>query len=105
MPNKDRATRVRQVAQHAPFEIIGMQSGGNWIIRAVQCCPSPVRDEIPKGPLTGFEPVVPRESWRAPVCLMNPCTVEFQQLRRMGGSGYSMRRGRLKSRAVKYASS
>ncbi len=34
MPDKYRATVVRQVAQHAHSEIIGMQPEGNWIARA-----------------------------------------------------------------------
>src|SRR6195952_2467116 len=34
MPEKYRATLVRQVAQHAHSEIIGMQPEGNWITRA-----------------------------------------------------------------------
>jgi ring-1,2-phenylacetyl-CoA epoxidase subunit PaaA len=34
MPEKYRATMVRQIAQHAHSEIIGMQPEGNWITRA-----------------------------------------------------------------------
>ncbi len=34
MPEKYRATLVRQVAQHAHSEIIGMQPEGNWLTRA-----------------------------------------------------------------------
>ena len=34
MPDKYRATVVRQVAQHAHSEIIGMQPEGNWLTRA-----------------------------------------------------------------------
>src|SRR3954468_22732903 len=34
MPEKYRKTLVRQVAQHAHSEIIGMQPEGNWITRA-----------------------------------------------------------------------
>src|SRR4051794_27906173 len=34
MPEKYRATLVRQIAQHAHSEIIGMQPEGNWITRA-----------------------------------------------------------------------
>src|ERR1700743_3781371 len=34
MPDKSRATMVRQIAQHAHSEIIGMQPEGNWITRA-----------------------------------------------------------------------
>ena len=34
MPEKYRATVIRQVAQHAHSEIIGMQPEGNWISRA-----------------------------------------------------------------------
>jgi ring-1,2-phenylacetyl-CoA epoxidase subunit PaaA len=34
MPDKYRATMVRQIAQHAHSEIIGMQPEGNWITRA-----------------------------------------------------------------------
>ncbi len=34
MPEKYRRTLVRQVAQHAHSEIIGMQPEGNWITRA-----------------------------------------------------------------------
>jgi ring-1,2-phenylacetyl-CoA epoxidase subunit PaaA len=34
MPDKYRATMIRQVAQHAHSEIIGMQPEGNWITRA-----------------------------------------------------------------------
>ncbi len=34
MPDRYRATLVRQVAQHAHSEIIGMQPEGNWITRA-----------------------------------------------------------------------
>src|SRR5690349_21311999 len=34
MPDKYRATLVRQIAQHAHSEIIGMQPEGNWITRA-----------------------------------------------------------------------
>src|SRR6201746_1247149 len=34
MPEQDRKTLVRQVAQHAHSEIIGMQPEGNWITRA-----------------------------------------------------------------------
>jgi ring-1,2-phenylacetyl-CoA epoxidase subunit PaaA len=34
MPDAYRATMVRQVAQHAHSEIIGMQPEGNWITRA-----------------------------------------------------------------------
>jgi ring-1,2-phenylacetyl-CoA epoxidase subunit PaaA len=34
MPDKYRATMIRQIAQHAHSEIIGMQPEGNWITRA-----------------------------------------------------------------------
>src|SRR5271165_2449021 len=34
MPDPYRATLVRQIAQHAHSEIIGMQPEGNWITRA-----------------------------------------------------------------------
>jgi ring-1,2-phenylacetyl-CoA epoxidase subunit PaaA len=34
MPEKYRATMIRQIAQHAHSEIIGMQPEGNWISRA-----------------------------------------------------------------------
>src|SRR3984957_17648125 len=34
MPAKYRANMVRQIAQHAHSEIIGMQPEGNWITRA-----------------------------------------------------------------------
>ncbi len=34
MPDKYRASLVRQIAQHAHSEIIGMQPEGNWITRA-----------------------------------------------------------------------
>src|SRR4051794_22711392 len=34
MPEGYRRTLVRQIAQHAPSEIIGMQPEGNWISRA-----------------------------------------------------------------------
>jgi len=34
MPEKYRATVIRQIAQHAHSEIIGMQPEGNWITRA-----------------------------------------------------------------------
>ncbi|MGA9774757.1 MAG: 1,2-phenylacetyl-CoA epoxidase subunit PaaA [Candidatus Dormiibacterota bacterium] len=34
MPERYRATMVRQIAQHAHSEIIGMQPEGNWITRA-----------------------------------------------------------------------
>ncbi|MGO2152898.1 MAG: Phenylacetic acid catabolic protein, partial [Brevibacterium aurantiacum] len=34
MPENYRKTLVRQVAQHAHSEIIGMQPEGNWISRA-----------------------------------------------------------------------
>src|SRR6476619_1620283 len=34
MPEKYRGTLVRQIAQHAHSEIIGMQPEGNWITRA-----------------------------------------------------------------------
>jgi ring-1,2-phenylacetyl-CoA epoxidase subunit PaaA len=34
MPEKYRATMIRQIAQHAHSEIIGMQPEGNWITRA-----------------------------------------------------------------------
>ncbi len=34
MPEKFRATVIRQIAQHAHSEIIGMQPEGNWITRA-----------------------------------------------------------------------
>ena len=34
MPDRYRATLIRQVAQHAHSEIIGMQPEGNWITRA-----------------------------------------------------------------------
>ncbi len=34
MPDGYRATLVRQIAQHAHSEIIGMQPEGNWILRA-----------------------------------------------------------------------
>ena len=34
MPEAYRATMVRQIAQHAHSEIIGMQPEGNWITRA-----------------------------------------------------------------------
>jgi ring-1,2-phenylacetyl-CoA epoxidase subunit PaaA len=34
MPGKYRATMIRQIAQHAHSEIIGMQPEGNWITRA-----------------------------------------------------------------------
>jgi ring-1,2-phenylacetyl-CoA epoxidase subunit PaaA len=34
MPDGYRATLVRQIAQHAHSEIIGMQPEGNWITRA-----------------------------------------------------------------------
>ncbi len=34
MPEKYRTTLVRQIAQHAHSEIIGMQPEGNWITRA-----------------------------------------------------------------------
>src|SRR5712672_3960112 len=34
MPDGYRATMIRQIAQHAHSEIIGMQPEGNWITRA-----------------------------------------------------------------------
>jgi ring-1,2-phenylacetyl-CoA epoxidase subunit PaaA len=34
VPDKYRATMIRQIAQHAHSEIIGMQPEGNWITRA-----------------------------------------------------------------------
>ena len=34
MPEAYRKTLVRQIAQHAHSEIIGMQPEGNWILRA-----------------------------------------------------------------------
>src|ERR1700733_16248576 len=34
MPSKYRSNMVRQIAQHAHSEIIGMQPEGNWITRA-----------------------------------------------------------------------
>ena len=34
MPEAYRRTLVRQIAQHAHSEIIGMQPEGNWILRA-----------------------------------------------------------------------
>jgi len=34
VPEKYRATMIRQIAQHAHSEIIGMQPEGNWITRA-----------------------------------------------------------------------
>ena len=34
MPEQYRSTLVRQVAQHAHSEIIGMQPEGNWLTRA-----------------------------------------------------------------------
>src|SRR5271154_361579 len=34
MPDKYRSTMIRQVAQHAHSEIIGMQPEGNWVTRA-----------------------------------------------------------------------
>ena len=34
MPEKYRETLIRQIAQHAHSEIIGMQPEGNWITRA-----------------------------------------------------------------------
>ena len=34
MPESYRKTMVRQIAQHAHSEIIGMQPEGNWITRA-----------------------------------------------------------------------
>src|SRR6185503_11737732 len=34
MPDEYRATLVRQIAQHAHSEIIGMQPEGNWLTRA-----------------------------------------------------------------------
>src|ERR1700761_186916 len=34
MPDAYRATMIRQIAQHAHSEIIGMQPEGNWLTRA-----------------------------------------------------------------------
>ena len=34
MPDAYRKTMIRQIAQHAHSEIIGMQPEGNWITRA-----------------------------------------------------------------------
>jgi ring-1,2-phenylacetyl-CoA epoxidase subunit PaaA len=34
MPEAYRATMIRQIAQHAHSEIIGMQPEGNWLTRA-----------------------------------------------------------------------
>ena len=34
MPDAYRKTLIRQIAQHAHSEIIGMQPEGNWITRA-----------------------------------------------------------------------
>jgi ring-1,2-phenylacetyl-CoA epoxidase subunit PaaA len=34
MPDAYRATLIRQIAQHAHSEVIGMQPEGNWILRA-----------------------------------------------------------------------
>ena len=34
MPDAYRKTLIRQIAQHAHSEIIGMQPEGNWILRA-----------------------------------------------------------------------
>ena len=34
MPDGYRKTMIRQIAQHAHSEIIGMQPEGNWITRA-----------------------------------------------------------------------
>ena len=45
MPDGYRKTLVRQIAQHAHSEIIGMQPEGNWITRA----PSPAAQGDPAG--------------------------------------------------------
>jgi ring-1,2-phenylacetyl-CoA epoxidase subunit PaaA len=37
MPDDYRASLVRQIAQHAHSEIIGMQPEANWIARAPRC--------------------------------------------------------------------
>ena len=37
MPEGYRKTLIRQIAQHAHSEIIGMQPEGNWISRARAC--------------------------------------------------------------------
>lgn len=37
MPDAYRASLVRQMAQHAHSEIIGMQPEANWISRAPRC--------------------------------------------------------------------
>ena len=34
MPEAYRRTLIRQIAQHAHSEIIGMQPEGNWLLRA-----------------------------------------------------------------------
>ncbi len=34
MPDAYRATMIRQIAQHAHSEIIGMQPEGDWVTRA-----------------------------------------------------------------------
>ena len=39
MPEAYRRTLVRQIAQHAHSEIIGMQPEGNWIARAPEPAP------------------------------------------------------------------
>ena len=55
MPEGYRKTLVRQIAQHAHSEIIGMQPEGNWITRAPVAAPQgdPARQGAGRGRATG----------------------------------------------------
>ena len=39
MPEAYRRTLIRQIAQHAHSEIVGMLPEGNWVTRAPTCTP------------------------------------------------------------------
>ena len=83
MPDGYRKTLIRQIAQHAHSEIIGMQPEGNWISRAPSLrrkaiLLAKVQDEAGHGlylysatetlgPTTRFRPTsaTPRVRWRS----------------------------------------
>ena len=57
MPDAYRQTLIRQIAQHAHSEIIGMQPEGNWITRAPSLrrkaiLMAKVQDEAGHGPVS-----------------------------------------------------
>ena len=81
MPEAYRKTLIRQIAQHAHSEIIGMQPEGNWITRA----PSPAPQGDPAWRRCRTRPATASTSTRAAETLGIDRDELIEQLHRRHG--------------------